>query len=151
MVTRRPVTRTATFGDVLDGRDDEPERSSNLPAVVGPVQQRLALPRPAGDVARLAMALKLAHVAAHGLPALDLPGILLGEAVPHAWLQGRELEIPALRVGHQKVAKRLHARDGLEFFRIDEVGVERDRIGVGKQLYETAVALDQIVRQHGDT
>ena len=30
--------------------------SLNLPAVVGPVQQRLALPRPAGDVARLAVA-----------------------------------------------------------------------------------------------
>ena len=41
---------------------------------------------------------------------------------------GQELEIPALRVGDQKVAKRLHARDRLEFFRIDEVGVERDRI-----------------------
>src|ERR1700689_118436 len=55
------------------------------------------------------------------------------------------LEIPALRVGDKKIAKRLDARDGLEFFRIDEVGVERDGIAVGKKLHEAAVTFDQVI------
>ncbi len=38
----------------------------------------------------------------------------------------------------------------LELFRIDEVGVERDRVGLAEQLHEAAVLLDQIVRQHRD-
>jgi hypothetical protein len=39
------------------------------------------------------------------------------------------LKMPALRVGDQKVAKYLDARDRLEFFRVDEIGVERERVG----------------------
>lgn len=37
-------------------------------------------------------------------------------------------ERPALRVGDEKIAERLHACHGLEFFRIDEIGVERRRL-----------------------
>ena len=47
------------------------------------MQQRLALPRPAGDVARLAIALDLPHVAADRFPALDLPRVLVGNAAAH--------------------------------------------------------------------
>src|SRR5580704_2418611 len=62
----------------------------------------------------------------------------------------RELKIPALRVGDEEVAERLHARYGLELFGIDEVGVERLRFGFAEQLHQAAVLLDQIIRQHGD-
>src|ERR1700685_3674460 len=60
------------------------------------------------------------------------------------------LKIPALRVGDEKIAERLHARYGLELFRIDEVSVERRRLGLAEQLHQPAVLLDQIIRQHGD-
>src|SRR5579862_4810619 len=46
------------------------------------MQQRLALPRSASHVARLAVALHLADVAADGFPALDLAGVLVGDAPP---------------------------------------------------------------------
>ena len=52
----------------------------DLAAVIGPVQQRLALPRPAGDIAGLAIALNLADVPADGFPAFDLPRILAGNS-----------------------------------------------------------------------
>src|SRR5450631_1910812 len=38
-------------------------------------------------------------------------------------------EMPALRIGDQKVAEYLDARHRLELFRIDEEGVDRDRVG----------------------
>src|ERR1700722_15828106 len=60
------------------------------------------------------------------------------------------LKIPALRVGDEKIAERLHPRHGLELFRIDEIGVERDRLSLAEQLHQAAVLLDQIIRQHGD-
>src|ERR1700731_1507166 len=60
------------------------------------------------------------------------------------------LKIPALRVGDEKIAERLHARPGLELFGIDEVGVERLGLGLAEQLHQAAVLLDQIIRQHGD-
>jgi hypothetical protein len=44
------------------------------------VQQGLALPLAAGEIARLAVALDLAHVPANGFPALDLARVLLGQA-----------------------------------------------------------------------
>src|SRR6516164_985496 len=53
--------------------------------------------------------------------------------------------MPALRLRDQKVAEHLHARDRLEFFRIDEIGIERDRrVGLAEQLHQSAVLLDQI-------
>lgn len=71
---------------------------------------------------------------------------------PHSgileFLASENLKMPALRVGNQKVAKYLNARDRLEFLRIDEIGVERERIGFAEQLYQSAVFLHQIVRQH---
>ena len=60
----------------------------------------------------------------------------------------QRLEMPALRLRHQKVAEHLHARDRLELFRIDEIGIERDRrVGLAEQLHQSAVLFDQIIRQ----
>jgi hypothetical protein len=53
-------------------------RPLNSPAVIRPVQERLALAPPAGRVARLAMFPDLRDVALHRLPATDLAGVLLG-------------------------------------------------------------------------
>ena len=55
----------------------------DLPAIVRPVQQRLALPRAAGQVARFAVALDLPDVPADRLPALDLPLVFLRHAAAH--------------------------------------------------------------------
>ena len=60
------------------------------------------------------------------------------------------LVIPPLRLAHQEIAECLHARDRLELFGIDEVRVERDRLGFAEQLHEAAVLLHQIIRQHCD-
>ena len=46
----------------------------------------------------------------------------------------KNLVAPALSIGDEKVAKCLHACDGLELFRINEIGVERDRLAVGEKL-----------------
>lgn len=54
--------------------------ASDPAAVIGPVQQRLALALAAGELARLAMALHLPDMAADRLPAADLAGILLRHA-----------------------------------------------------------------------
>ena len=64
---------------------------------------------------------------------------------------GPPSEIPALRIRDEKVAESLYAGDRFEFFRVDEIGVERDGVGLAEQLHETAVLLDQIIRQHRDT
>src|SRR3954469_18200296 len=50
---------------------------SNLAAVIGPVQQRLALAAAAGEIAALAVRPDLPDVAAERLPALDLPRIVV--------------------------------------------------------------------------
>src|SRR5580700_9764066 len=64
------------------------------------------------------------------------------------WQREWELKIPALRVGDQEVAKRLHAGHGLELFGIDEIGIERDRFGIAEKLHQAI--LDQIVGEHRD-
>ena len=78
----------------------------------------------------------------------------LCERVPGTSNAGRRmtamLEMPALRVGDQEIAEDLDTRHRFEFFRIDEVGVERERVGVAEQLHQPAVLLHQIIRQHGD-
>src|SRR5262245_34892064 len=56
---------------------------SDFSAVVGPVQQRLALALATGEIAGLAMLLHLAHVAADRLPASDLALVLLRHAAAH--------------------------------------------------------------------
>src|SRR5580693_4836815 len=73
---------------------------------------------------------------------------MLWRVAPLAMMTG--LKIPALRVGDEKIAERLHARHGLELFGIDEVGVECLGFGLAEQLHQAAVLLDQIIRQHGD-
>src|SRR5579863_4409233 len=60
-----------------------PDGVSNFPAVIRPVQQSLALPLAAGDVARLAVPLHLADMAADRLPASDLARVLAGNAAAH--------------------------------------------------------------------
>ena len=60
------------------------------------------------------------------------------------------LEIPALGVCDEKVAEDLQPGDIFEFFRIDEIGVERDRVGLGEYLHEPGFGLDKIVGQHGN-
>ena len=59
---------------------------------------------------------------------------------------GCALVPPPLRHGHQKIAEDLHARDRFEFFRIDKVGIERERVVPAEELHEPAVLLDQVVR-----
>src|SRR5262249_35659374 len=60
-------------------------------------------------------------------------------------------EMPALRVGDKEVPEHLDARNRFEFFRIDEIGIERERFSFTEQLHQTAVFLDEIVGQHRDT
>src|ERR1700745_2581709 len=68
-------------GNRFSGKDHAP--ASDLAAVIGPVQQRLALARTAEHVARLAILLDLPHVAADRLPAPDLRRILRRHAAAH--------------------------------------------------------------------
>src|SRR6476469_9304124 len=56
-------------------------------------------------------------------------------------------ERPALGVADQKIPERLHARNRLQLFRIDEERVERRSLFFAEQLHEADVLLDQIVRQ----
>ncbi len=44
-------------------------------------------------------------------------------------LRARTLEVPALRIGDKEIAEYLDARDRFEFFRIDKIGIERERVG----------------------
>src|SRR5215510_14255648 len=67
------------------------------------------------------------------------------------WRLQPRLEMPALRLRDQKVAEHLHARDRLELFWVYEIGIERDRrVRLAEQLHQSAVLLDQIIRQQGD-
>ena len=78
---------------------------SNLAAVVGPVQQSLALPRPTCRVAGLAVPLDLRDVPPDGLPSSNLPRILLRDTPPHViaavplkpapWIVGMDPTFPA--------------------------------------------------------
>ena len=54
-----------------------PEGLSQLPAVIGPVQQSLPLPSAAPQITGLARKLKLTHVTADGFPAFDLTSVLV--------------------------------------------------------------------------
>lgn len=56
---------------------------SYLPAIVSPVQQRLPLPRTAKRIAGLAVHFDLIDVTTKGLPALDLPSVLLRHPPAH--------------------------------------------------------------------
>src|SRR5262249_5436409 len=60
-------------------------------------------------------------------------------------------EVPALRVGDEEISENLNTCDRLEFFRINKISIERERVGFAEQLNQAAVFLDQIVRQHCDT
>src|SRR5262249_9208262 len=60
-------------------------------------------------------------------------------------------EVPALGVRDQEISENLNTCDRLEFFRINKISVERERVGFAEQLNQAAVFLDQIVRQNCDT
>src|SRR3954452_17365380 len=78
---------------------------------------------------------------------------LPGKHVSHAETGGfrqRKLRRPALCFAHHEIAENLHPRHCLQFFRIDEICVELDRIRFAEQLHQTIIFLDQIVRQRRD-
>src|SRR6476620_7058849 len=56
---------------------------SDLAAVISPVQERLPLPRAAGQVTRLAVPLDLPDMPAYGFPSLDLPPVFGRHAAAH--------------------------------------------------------------------
>ena len=58
--------------------------ASNLPAVIGPVQQSLALTRSAQGIAWLAVSFDLVDVPSDRLPALDLARVFDRHASAHA-------------------------------------------------------------------
>ena len=51
-------------------------------------------------------------------------------------------EVPALRVSDEKIAEYLNTRNRLQLFRINEVSIERERVGFAEKLYQTTVLLD---------
>ena len=74
----------------------------------------------------------VAHCAVHYLVVFSTASRHCGKTLSDAG-RARELprtsEAPALRLGDQEVAEHLDARDRLEFFRIDKIGIERERVG----------------------
>ena len=56
------------------------KRPSDLPAIIGPVQQRLSLSWAATLITRLTIASDLCDVAANCFPASNLPGVLFWHA-----------------------------------------------------------------------
>src|SRR4051812_7788548 len=56
---------------------------SDLAAVISPMQERLPLPRAAGQVSRLAVPLDLPDMPADGFPSLDLPPVFGRHAAAH--------------------------------------------------------------------
>src|SRR5262249_55225410 len=98
--------------------------ASNVSAVVSPMQQRLSLAFAAHEIARLAMPLDLADVAAHRLPSPDLATILVGQAAAHV-IATIPLEPAARIVGMQPSL----------------VAPDRERLaGVDAEVVERAVA-----------
>src|SRR6185437_7631951 len=97
-----------------------PKDGSELPAVVGPMQQRLALTAPTGEVAAVTVTFDLADVPAHCFPALDLPPVLVGDPPAHV-VAAVPLE-PAARIVRMDPA--LGAPDGQRLTGIDAEIVE---------------------------
>lgn len=58
----------------------------------------------------------------------------------------RELEIPALCFRDKKISEHLHTCDRLQFFRINEIRIERDRIVLREQLHQSLIFFDQVIR-----
>src|SRR6476660_9746650 len=61
------------------------------------------------------------------------------------WQSGSKM--PALRLRHQEIAKHLHPRNRLQFLGVYKKSIERDGIGFSEQLHQTAILLDQVIRQ----
>ena len=72
-----------TLDDVREFATLSGEVGSDEPAVIGPMQERLALARAAEQVARFAGALNLPDVSAHSAPSPDLARILVGHPPAH--------------------------------------------------------------------
>src|SRR5262249_11647615 len=62
-----------------------------------------------------------------------------------------ESEMPPLGVGDEEVTEHLDARNRFEFFGVNKIGIECERVGLTEQLYQAAVFFHQIVRQSRDT
>jgi hypothetical protein len=102
---RAAVSPFLKASKVLIGRTANILLFSQLPAIVGPVQQRLPLPSAAPQITRLARKLKLPHVTADCFPAFDLPNVLVRHSSPHvvaavplepaAWIVGVDPSFPA--------------------------------------------------------
>src|SRR4249919_2437053 len=58
---------------------------------------------------------------------------------------------PALCLAHHEVAEYLYPRHRLQLFRIDEIGVDLDRVGFTEQLHQAVVFLDEVIRECCDT
>jgi hypothetical protein len=59
------------------------EKMSNFTAIVGPMQERLSLPRTAEEVTWLAVPLDLPNVPPHCFPSLDLPSVFVRHPTAH--------------------------------------------------------------------
>ena len=57
---------------------------------------------------------------------------------------------PALRLRHQEIPERLHARDVLHLLGIDEEAVHLRHVGLRQQPHQPRVRRHAIIRQHGD-
>ena len=53
----------------------------------------------------------------------------------HGIIESAALIMPALRLGHQEIAKHLDPRDCLQFFRVHEISVVGYRIRVAEELH----------------
>src|SRR6185437_4067701 len=133
-------TRTGGNGDCVSGRCD-----SNRAAVVGPMQQSLALPRPAKNIAALAVTLDLPQVPAHRLPPLDLAQVLVLHAAAHI-IAAIPLEPAARVVG---VNPTLLAPNGQRLARVDAEEVERSIAAVRRKLSAGEPAFGKLVSRVG--
>ena len=120
---------------------------SDLAAVVSPMQQRLPLPRPAEQIAGLAMFLHLAHVTADRFPPPDLPLVFLRHAPAHV-IAAVPLE-PAARIVRMDPAFALPFRKRLARSHTEEiargVGPARREFGARKPAFrELAAAVGHV-------
>src|SRR5262245_32523010 len=115
---------------------------SDFAAVVRPLEHGLPLPRPAGQVARLAVPLDLPDVPAHRLPSSDLPPVFIGHAAAHV-IAAVPLEPTAGVVGVDPTLlaphrQRLAGVDAEEVERA--VAAARGQLGAGEPVFGKLLA-----------
>ena len=114
-------------------------------AVVGPMQQSLALPRPAKNVATLAVTLDLPDVPAHRLPPLDLAQVLILHAAAQI-IAAIPLEPAARVVG---VNPTFLAPNGQRLARVDAEEVERSIASARRELSAGEPAFGKLISRVG--